>query len=248
MKRILTTLSQKWPEYLLEIIVLIIGIYGAFALNSWNENRQRSQEKQLILRDLLAEYHDSLEKIEKTIKQQEVVVSHSATLLDVYFAKGDGFDINNDSLGLLVMRGALSYWRIEPVVGIYESILGSGKQEAIEDNELKRLMADFHSEISQGFEDHDLSIRLIEQLTIRTDPHLLPRSLLKNLGVSKFPDTSYSQITNSQRFASFLPKDDYFAILMHKANLEVNRINWQRTLAQRAKIIIEKIEENIAPI
>ena len=45
MKKILETLKHKWAECLLEIFVIIIGILGAYALNEWNNRRERLKDE-----------------------------------------------------------------------------------------------------------------------------------------------------------------------------------------------------------
>ncbi|MFC3879775.1 hypothetical protein ACFOSV_06290 [Algoriphagus namhaensis] len=81
MKRILLTLKEKWPEYLFEIIVLVIGIYGAFELANYGENKNRRRSEIEILKGCrtelvadLAEINLNLGELNKSRRSLKILI------------------------------------------------------------------------------------------------------------------------------------------------------------------------------
>lgn len=55
MKKILQHLQEEWYKYLLEILVITIGILGAFLLNNWNESRKEQNSTKVLAASLVAD-------------------------------------------------------------------------------------------------------------------------------------------------------------------------------------------------
>ena len=70
MKKILDTLKLKWAEYLLEVVVIVIGILGAFALNNWNDQRVTLKQKQVYISSLKSDLLRDVQSIMQTLEIQ----------------------------------------------------------------------------------------------------------------------------------------------------------------------------------
>lgn len=88
MKRILSILKDKGPEYFFEILVLIIGIYGAFELANYGENRNRKRAELEILKGCRTELMTDLAEI--NFNRSELRKSQHALNLVLEVLENDG--------------------------------------------------------------------------------------------------------------------------------------------------------------
>lgn len=121
MKRILTILSEKWPEYLLEILVITIGILGAFALNSWNENRKQKE----LLTSILTEVQDNLisdrDRLAFLIEDSNSRINEILYLLD-----SSEYISPQDLAGELGKVHRITRW--SPITSGYNKLVASGAE------------------------------------------------------------------------------------------------------------------------
>jgi hypothetical protein len=141
MKRILTTLTQKWPEYLLEILVITIGILGAFTLNNWNEGRKIGEEKIELVDQLIANYEANLLQLDQKIKMHETLVRAGFSIL------GD-FD-NPEEMKTEKLLSNLRVMSVDPTFDpTSQDLQLSDKMNLIENSELKLLLTNWNSDIT----------------------------------------------------------------------------------------------------
>jgi hypothetical protein len=140
MKRILSTLSQKWTEYLLEILVLIIGIYGAFALEEWGDKIDEEQKEQVILNQLLEDFEANKLQLEAKIEMRKTIIQSGLTILNEL---DQPTSISTDSL-----LTCISIITLDPTFDpINNDLVISGNIELISNPALTKMLANWTSDI-----------------------------------------------------------------------------------------------------
>jgi len=164
MKRILTTFKQKWPEYLLEILVIILGILAAFALNNWKEQKQEAQIELSALIDLRQELEINLEKLEYSIGRHEGGIENSKVVLGM---------ARKGKVDLEYFRTIHGLNTINPALGVIDKLTATAKIDYIHNDSLKKMLSEWKDEVLDLKENEDRHIDFVMRQIRPTEDELL---------------------------------------------------------------------------
>jgi Family of unknown function (DUF6090) len=179
MKIILDTLKRRWAEYLLEMIVIIFGILGAFMLNSWNEKRnQEILEIQYLGRlatDLTNDTTYYNDRITSTKRSREQLTTF---IREIYEIQESVEDIRN-----LIRYLNLGTNPLTTHNSVYLELTGSGNLSLIRKQELKGFITDYYrlnEELTSNIEEFNLmSNQFVVEVTIFAS--IIPKYMLMNV-------------------------------------------------------------------
>ncbi|MCF7560143.1 DUF6090 family protein [Sabulilitoribacter multivorans] len=245
-QRLLT--ENKFSKYLIyaigEIVLVVIGILIALQINNWNENRINENNETIILETLQEEFLENKKRYSETIKQQSYVIKYCKSLIECLELKDSEY--KRDSIGDFIHFGALNYFRAEPLVGSYQSMLGSGDLKLLKNEGLKAKLASFSAEINTGFEDETASMNLLNQLHLE----------FKSIGEELYPNQLRQRLELAERIgknneernkiiSELYQNPNILNPLYTKAAFEKNRLDLQKKMLNYSNEILDLIETEL---
>lgn len=146
MKRILNTFSQKWPEYIIEALVIVASILGAYALDNWNEERKEEKQEREYLLSMSEDLESQMTIIERQLDFEKTCNSMLNFILDkgVLNLRNE----NPDTLVLLLndLRTRTTFQSIDPT---FEDLKSTGNIRLISRPGLKKKVIFYYQELER---------------------------------------------------------------------------------------------------
>ena len=187
MRTVLETFKKKWAEYLLEILVIVIGILVAFMLNTWNENNKSKKEASFQLSKLRVNLISDKAQLKSAISSDSFYIEHLIYCVKVLSneieAPKEEFSDRFQYISELI--------NFNPIRGTFEGLVSSGKIKLINDQNLLDALFTYYN--ASEYRGWDSSLKDYSRNVII--PYLLGFDHISNGNVEDYIQFDISKFT-----------------------------------------------------
>jgi hypothetical protein len=180
-------IGEMWPAYLIEIVVIILGISITLALEEWRDGAKEEKLENLYRRNLLSDIDADLGELQKATSRTTNLLAHGQTILQS--ENGSAAQSHFDTALTADLRAILDRPKFVSHDATFAELKSSGNLHLIKDVDLKWLLFNFYNQVQVIKEVQDAE----QQATITlVGPYFLQR----------FPmDDGFRQSSKVEQFA-----------------------------------------------
>ena len=163
-------LGEMWPAYLIEIVVIILGISITLALEQWRDGVKEDKLEDLYRGNLLADLDADLRNLQRAGAATTALLAQGQEILAP--EKGSPAHSLSDSALIIDLRGILGRPKFIPHDATLAELKSSGNLHLIKDVDLKWLLFAYYNQVQVIKEVQDAE----QQATITlVGPYFLQR-------------------------------------------------------------------------
>ena len=145
MKRILTAINEKWPEYLIEAVVIVASIIGAYSLDNWNQNRL-DYNRAIDYHRRIVENLDQLIELNQMRLNKAKPIFESLVLAIEVLEKGTLNDEDKPTFEYAIMYYG-RYGFLDQRLYVLEEMKSNGDLDLIFNTDLRKELAYFNAKL-----------------------------------------------------------------------------------------------------
>lgn len=164
LSRLSTLLRERWPEYVMEILVIILSISASFALDEWKDKQRKQELEQLYLKELTRDIESDVDQLNEIIAETKQVVFKASALINL-----DRQELQPDYDQFISdIRFAFKRPRFVAQDATFSDLKSTGNMQVLSSFSLKNALFNYYKQYESIVLLKQQSWRLLMQLSVLT--------------------------------------------------------------------------------